>query len=291
MTSFFDNRRAALLLCAISLAVPAAAPMAQDTGATTVSQADGVGALMSETDGAVYVRGDIGVGQLEIGDLSQSDVAANGGSFLSHSVDDTFYIGLGIGLQLNRNIRVDATGEYRGTVDVKALDNLTGDLLLGDGTVDGRLQSNTLYEGNLSSYVGLLNGYVDLMSWNGFTPYLGAGIGLAHNRMTGTTFSANATFTDAVTGDIVSHQSNGTSVPQGQTNVAWALMAGTSYDISSNAKLDVGYRYLNLGSGVALSTDLLNCTCGTIAAPLTGDDLDSHEVRIGLRWELDPPPR
>ena len=33
-------------------------------------------------------------------------------------------------------------------------------------------------------------------------------------------------------------------------------MAGASYDLSTNAKLDLGYRYINLGSGGAAMTGL-----------------------------------
>jgi opacity protein-like surface antigen len=30
---------------------------------------------------------------------------------------------------------------------------------------------------------------------------------------------------------------------------AWALMAGVAYDLTTHAKLDLGYHYLNLGQG------------------------------------------
>ena len=63
-------------------------------------------------------------------------------------------------------------------------------------------------------------------------------------------------------------------------------MAGTSYDLSPNAKLDLGYRYLNMGSGTTVSTSLLDCTCGTVGQPLKIADLDAHEFRVGVRWML-----
>jgi opacity protein-like surface antigen len=102
---------------------------------------------------------------------------------------------------------------------------------------------------------------------------------------------SSATFTETATGAQTTAVSNGLSSSKSQTNLAWALMAGTSYDLSQAAKLDLGYRYLNLGSGIAASSDLLNCTCGTVGAPLKMSDLHAHEFRVGVRWALGDQPR
>jgi opacity protein-like surface antigen len=235
-----------------------------------------------------YVRGDVGVGQHGFGGFSQADLAENGGTFASQAVGDTVFIGAGFGWQVNPRFRFDFTGEYRSTADVKVLDNLTGTLTTPDGT----LQANTQYNGHLTGIVGLVNGYWDVTNWRGFTPYLGAGVGFAHMKMSNVTTLSNSTFTDATTGDEILQHANGYSSAKSQTNFAWALMAGTSYDLSSNAKLDIGYRYLNMGSGVSAATDLLNCTCGTVGAPLKLSDLEAHEFKIGVRWMLgnDPAP-
>jgi opacity protein-like surface antigen len=229
-----------------------------------------------------YVRGDVGVGQHHFGGFSQGDLTENGGTFASQSIGDSTFIGAGFGWQLNSRFRLDFTGEYRSTADVKALDNLVGSL----SAPDGLLQANTQYNGHMTAIVGLANGYWDITNWRGFTPYLGAGVGFAHVKTSNFTTQSNALFTDVATGDEVTQSSNGYSGSKSQTNFAWALMAGTSYDLSSNAKLDIGYRYLNLGSGVSASTDMLNCTCGTIGAPLKISDLESHEFKIGVRWML-----
>jgi opacity protein-like surface antigen len=229
-----------------------------------------------------YVRGDIGVGRHAAGGFSQDEVAANGGTFISQSISDAVVVGAGLGMQINSRFRLDLTGEYRSTAQIKGLDNVTADLIGPDGS----LQANTLYQGNLASYVGLLNGYVDVVKWRGFTPYVGAGVGFAHNKMSGFTTGSSATFTDAATGAQTVQLSSGTAGAKSQTNVAWALMVGTSYDLSPNAKLDLGYRYVNLGSGIATSTGLIDCTCGTTGQPLKLSDLAAHEFRIGIRWQL-----
>lgn len=234
-----------------------------------------------------YVRGDVGIGRHALGYFSQDDVTSNGGSFIQNSFGDTVYIGAGFGWQVNPRFRFDLTGEYRSTAQVKAMDNLTAELVGPAGT----LQANTLYQGQHSAYVGLLNGYWDLFNWRGFTPYVGAGIGFAHHRMAEFTSSSSATFIDAGTGAVTTQLSNGVAHAHSQTNLAWALMAGTSYDISPNGKLDIGYRYLNLGSGISVTTGLIDCVCGTVGAPLKVSDLEAHEFRIGVRWQLGNEPR
>ena len=229
-----------------------------------------------------YVRGDVGIAQFALGKLSQAELGENGGEFVSRSIGDAVTIGTGFGWQINDRVRLDVTGEYRSTAQIKALDNLTGELSAPNP--DGTLQSNTLYQGQLSSYVGLLNGYWDMFRFRGFTPYVGAGIGLAVNKVSGMTTMSTATFTDALTGDVTTQIHAGYAKSHSQTNLAWALMAGTSYDLSTNAKLDIGYRYLNLGSGTTASSGFIDCTCGTVGSPLKMADIDAHELRIGIRW-------
>ena len=56
-------------------------------------------------------------------------------------------------------------------------------------------------------------------------------------------------------------------------NVAFAAMAGVTMDLTPQMKLDVGYRYLQMGS--ARIDDL----AGSYRVPAT-----SHEIRIGLRY-------
>ena len=57
--------------------------------------------------------------------------------------------------------------------------------------------------------------------------------------------------------------------------------------MTPNLKLELGYRYLNLGESV---TGTLNCFCGATFSPLKVKDLDSHDIKLGFRWLLAPPP-
>jgi opacity protein-like surface antigen len=280
-----DTLRALAVMAALGSTIPVA--VAADLGGQPNKMNSAAPTAMSPAIGRhLYVRGDVGIGRHDFGSFSQSELETNGGSFISQSIGDATIIGAGIGIQLDRRFRVDLTGEYRSTANVKALDNLTA--TLADPV--GALQANTLYQGNLSAYVGLLNGYIDLFNWRGFTPYVGAGIGVARLSMDDFTTASSATFTETATGTQAIQLSNGIAGSQTKTNLAWALMIGTSYDLSQNAKLDLGYRYLNMGKGAAATTGIIDCVCGPSAGPLKVSDLESHEFRIGIRWSLGEQP-
>jgi len=273
----------AVLIAGLSLA--SASVMAADLAPMPrMPTAPALRTTLVEDDSGFYVRGDVGIGLLTAKSFSQADLANNGGTFLQKSIGDTPYIGVGAGFKINNWFRTDLTAEYRATAPVRAYDNLS----LTNNTNTLTLQANTNYSGNYSAAVALWNGYIDLGTWRGFTPYVGAGVGLAYNRMSGFTESAIGTWTTPT--GVTTVPTSGILGSKNTVKFAWALMAGTSYDISPNAKLDIGYRYLNLGQGVSTTTGLVYCSCGSIGQPLKARDLYANEIRIGVRWMLDKQP-
>ena len=69
------------------------------------------------------------------------------------------------------------------------------------------------------------------------------------------------------------------------SNFAWALMAGVAYDLSPAYKIEVAYRYLNMGKG----SQSLACGGPTCGDSINYKDIDAHEFKIGLRWMLGGP--
>ncbi len=154
----------------------------------------------------------------------------------------------------------------------------------------------------------LLNGYVDIGTWSGFTPYVGAGVGVARlqtdatvnyiNNANGTLYAPTAAQWTETTGtplvwvnsagQFVTPVNPGTnttvaiSTPPAwnrhnsgvKYNFAWNVMAGVAYAISDRANLDIGVRYLNMGN--------LQFLPGGPSTPYT-----AKEVRIGLRYQID----
>lgn len=230
-----------------------------------------------------YVRADALYAFHRIDEFEQPELADLGGGFVDHDAGEAFGLGVGLGWQLSNWLRFDLTGEYRFRSDVKAVDHARVDVTGPDGTIE----AGTTYEGKLSSLVGLMNLYADLPVSSGFVPYLGAGIGVSRTRFSEFHALSDGTFTDALSGAVTSSSVKSQAGGASSTNFAWALMAGASVALDDTTKLDLGYRYLNLGAGLAASTDIINCECGTVGSPLEAHNLESHEIRVGLRWALD----
>lgn len=253
-------------------------------GSVAADPSGSAGSSAAVSQSFFYVRGDAGFARLE-GDYRQPDLEAAGGGFVGESFDSTPYLGAGLGWQLSNRFRVDLTGEYRFTSDIEAVDAVSRRLRFPNGVQ----RVSTIYEGELSSIVGLANAYLDLGTWNGVTPYVGAGVGFARSKLSDLFTTSNGAFVGSATGATVRQTSHGYSTDETKTSVAWALMAGASFDLTPTVKLDLGYRYLDLGQSIAASSGLLNCLCGVVGAPLEVAELDSHEFRIGIRWQLDRP--
>ena len=79
--------------------------------------------------------------------------------------------GLGVGYQFNSWFRADITGEYRCKVHFSGTDF---------ATFPGSAPISDVYSGGYTSWVGLVNAYVDLGTWWCMTPFVGAGVGGAH---------------------------------------------------------------------------------------------------------------
>ena len=239
--------------------------------------------LKGTISSGIYLRGDIGVGVQSVGKYRQEEVdAVPGSAFVGKSDSTAFFGGVGVGYRFNNWFRVDGTFEYRGGGTVGATDQIDRG--------GGRFLSNT-YKGNMSSMVALFNGYVDLGTWNCLTPYIGAGIGYATNRIHGVTDQGVMSTQVALPGGGLGwgpgFSTLGTAGSGSKSNVAWALMAGVGYEVNKNLTLEVGYRYLNLGD--AQSGRLVNAFTGQVQGPLKVKDIDSHDFRIGMRWNFGDP--
>jgi opacity protein-like surface antigen len=216
-----------------------------------------------------YLRGYVGVG-LAGGDGAQyiqNSQNSSNFAFDSTSYSDHNFLGLGFGYEVNAWLRVEATAEYRAKSRIYAFGHYT----FGGGTF------LDTYEGNLDSWVFLGNAFVDLGTWNCFTPFIGFGIGGAYTNL--------ADFTDINP----SLAGFGIGRDTGEWNLAWALYAGVSYEVTKNFSVDLSYRYLNYGS----ITDTVDCFGGCNADSFKFDNLYSHDFMLSLRWtccELPAPP-
>ena len=147
-----------------------------------------------------YLRGDFTYRMFEV-------PGANG-------PEDAAALGMGVGYQFTSWLRGDVTLDYQFGTRFDATDN--------PNVAGLKLWSSSLFA----------NGYIDLGTWYGVTPYVGAGVGTAFN-------------------DLGS---------ESRWNFAYALMAGAAYHLSPNLSVDFGYRYADLGTAPGLDLSPVEIT-------------------------------
>ncbi|MFV0279271.1 MAG: outer membrane protein [Rhodoblastus sp.] len=215
-----------------------------------------------------YLRTDVGIGINEMSNMRSTlqptnalGGAAPGTAMVYSDLGDSGLIGIGVGYQFNNWFRGDLTAEYRSSADYRK------------GMIYTAFCASAFcldtYSAHVRSGVFMANGYVDLGTWYGLTPYVGAGVGLAHHSMRG--------LTDIGLG-------RGYAPDNSKDNFAWAVMAGLAYNVTPNLKIDVGYRYIDMGK--YYSTPIVCESVASCFGEVQSYRHASHDVRFGVRYML-----
>jgi opacity protein-like surface antigen len=209
-----------------------------------------------------YLRGDIGYSNQRVDKLYNALYPTyTSVNNISKDFDGAPIFDFGVGYRWNRWFRTDITGEYRSKSDFDGHDvGLSGGNLIPDD-----------YTAKKSEWLALFNGYVDVGTWHGITPFIGAGVGAANVKI--------SDFTDVG----VSVNSVAYGGTHDQWNFAWALYAGLGFEITDALTLELSYRYLDLGdarSGDLVAYDGTN----NVNNPMKFKDITSHDLRLGFRY-------
>ena len=195
-----------------------------------------------------YLRGD--VGYTDYRKTADDSFGAPRALFDSIELDKTWAAGGGFGYKFLTWLRADVTADYRFESDFVANSAIP---LRRDWA---KFDSTTV----------LANGYLDLGTWYGVTPYVGAGVGAAFNRFKEYQIQAGALPVVELDDQL-------------KTNLAWAFMGGVAVDMGGGFQVDAGYRYVNLGEARSKPD-----AAGTITRT---KELEAHEVRLGFRYMID----
>ena len=222
-----------------------------------------------------YLRGDIGMSNQSVSSLD--NVGVNAGATVSTpflTFDSAPIFDIGIGYQVNNWLRFDATAEYRANAHFHGQQVLTAPgIILPDD-----------YNASKNEWLFLANAYIDLGTWWGVTPFVGAGIGGSYNTI--------KSFTDVgatqVFGNTILSTTYGADASK--WNFAWAAYAGLSYQVSPTFAVEMSYRYLSLGDATTGPTNSFDGVTVVNGTPFVFKDLTSQDVRIGFRWLFAEPP-
>ncbi len=180
-------------------------------------------------------------------------VATNECAHSQESLDNTWIVGAGLGYYFSPRLRGDLTLEYRFAADYSSVDAW-----------------NATHTTEISSLVGLANFYFDLGDRSGFSPYVGFGVGFAHNRTSDRT-------------KICTNSCPRTGEGAANTSLAAAAMIGFTQAVRTGFALDLGYRFLYLGN--ARTADDLG-TGSDPSGELDIANLYAHEIRLGFRYDF-----
>ncbi len=228
--------------------------------------------------GGWYLRGDIGISSQSVKRLTNVLDSTLFTQNQRLGFDSAGLFGLGLGYQFNSWFRMDVTGEYRTSAAFHGLDLNT----FSDGAGGTGFGADN-YTARKSEWLFLANAYADLGTWWSVTPFIGAGVGTARVTLSnfvdqGVSNSGAGAIPSSSFGDTVS-----------KWNFAWAAYAGLAYRVTPGMTMELAYRYLDLGDGLTGDLRTFDGT-NAIVNPMTFKHITSQDVKLGVRWSLDPTP-
>jgi opacity protein-like surface antigen len=137
---------------------------------------------------------------------------------------------------------------------------------------------------SFTAYSLMANAYVDLATVMHVTPYVGAGIGMTYvdwGPLSNTLYCVSGTLPCG--GAYAGASTHG---GLDSWRLTYALMAGASYKLTKNTELDFGYRWRHVDGGDFFSFTDTEISAGAVGAQAEDDGFDTHEIRVGLRYDL-----
>ena len=230
-----------------------------------------------EDFGGWYLRGDIGISNQKVKRLDNALDATLLSQTQRLGFDSAGIFGLGAGYRFNNWFRADITGEYRAGATFSGLDLNT----FSDGGLLANGADN--YRAIKSEWLFMGNAYADLGTWWCITPFVGVGIGTARVQI------ANFTDQGLTVGGTTPGPSSAYADTASRWNFAWAVHAGLAYQITPSMTMELAYRYLDMGDGITGDIRPFDGP-GAINNPMTFKHITSHDLKLGVRWAIDPAP-
>ncbi|MFK7902480.1 MAG: outer membrane protein [Nitratireductor sp.] len=219
-----------------------------------------------------YLRGDVGLSKNSVDGVKyRQSSSAFTGDFEQYDLQEGFTLGAGIGYQLTNNIRIDATYKHHSSMD------FTGSS--AQGVVCASTVGTCDYsdDASLSIDTYMVNGYLDLGNYGGFTPYVGAGAGIAAVNWADMT---NAE--ECATGPCTLAPSSNHGGRE-EKSFAYSLHTGFAFDIAKQTKMDIGYSFTHIDGGSMFDFESTNAMSGEQGVH---GDLKIHNISAGIRYSV-----
>lgn len=272
---FMSTKRAATALAAAILLAGTVDAVAADLyGGGSIKDGYAAPAPMGPS---IYVRLDGGYSTHDDPGMVEDGIY----DLVETGMGESWTLGGGIGRYFSPSLRGDVTYDHRFEAEAH------GTNLDSASTLPG------VRSFGIESDVVLFNMYYDFDRGSRFSPYVGVGLGVTHNKTTEGTVSAEC-------GCV------GTIDSGSETHVAGALMAGFTaklrggqtmvegsskdapmmVDNGRSLYLDVGYRFLYLGETTTGAVNMVHAGGTEVSEDPAVDSIHAHELRVGLRYDL-----
>jgi opacity protein-like surface antigen len=191
------------------------------------------------------------------GGYSKSATKTKGGYAVAKKLKSSSVMGLGLGYKVGENVRSDITFNYRPDFKYKG----------ATGSWSGKQK--------IKAYNFMLNGFYDFANMGGFTPYIGAGIGMARIH--------SGTFTQTDASGI--YYTSGKT----KTNFAYQATVGGYFKLADGVDFNVGYRYVDLGKFNTKHAErdvTVNGVTTDKTVNVAKGNLKAHEFLAGLKFSF-----
>jgi opacity protein-like surface antigen len=171
---------------------------------------------------------------------------------LPADLGSSFLFGGGLGYTYVPGLRGDFTVTYR-----SGFQQISGFSAMPEGTAD------------LKSLTALASVYLDLISKERFSPYVGFGLGISRVELGNINIkNVDGSFLGGIAG-------------AKKNNFAWQVCVGGSFMLRNNLLLDAGYHYLSAGD--YQSQDTLTLADGTMISAKNRGEFRAHEFITSLQ--------
>lgn len=227
-----------------------------------------------------YLRGDVGYAMTSatgtFGFRAYNAGVYTPGTFATGAYSGDLTFGAGFGYRFTDILRADVTADNFSL-------RFNGTRGFGSPCPGGSAGTTcaAVDSASVNAWSIMANGYVDLGTIAGFTPYVGAGAGMTYANW-GTATSSYS----CASGPCVLGARTLTHDGIDSWRFTYQAMAGLAYDVGRNLKLDLGYTFRHVGGGDMFGFTATSRTAGASGAEASDPGFNQHAFKVGLRYEL-----
>jgi opacity protein-like surface antigen len=208
-------------------------------------------------------------------------VSTDAGNDVNKKMGNSGIYGLEVGAKVYDSLRVGLSVDYRPNYSAKQTENYTYNFVPKDPKSNPAkgLDMEHSYHYKVKSLVAMANLYYDVTDFNGVTPYVNLGLGMAQNKAK---LDMDQYTTDSTASKEMKEVTH-FNYSKTKTNFAYKLGLGARYAVNDQFDVDVRYQYVDLGKFEVTGVTPKVGATGTVDKK---GKLRSHEFLLGVAFKF-----